>query len=142
MSKSTSQKSVELQNNVALAIEAWSTRPDLKMGEFSLEVLKACRDELAATQAKVDTKEVELDGLRIDLDEQSKRLNQMVRRARSVFRGVFGPDSKEYGQIGGTRASERRKPRRSPAKPAPLELLPPAEVPAQPEHPLALVTNN
>ena len=41
-------------------------------------------------------------------------------RALSAIRSIFGPDSAEYDQAGGTRSSKRKTPTRNkkPAKPA------------------------
>ena len=41
-------------------------------------------------------------------DDQAYNLNQLVTRARSGFRAVYGPDSSQYEQAGGTRSSERK----------------------------------
>jgi len=38
----------------------------------------------------------------------------LVTRARSGIRSVFGPDSTQYEQAGGTRTSERKTPTRKP----------------------------
>ena len=42
-------------------------------------------------------------------------INVTVTRIRSAMRGVFGPDSTQYEQAGGTRRSERKRPARKAA---------------------------
>jgi hypothetical protein len=44
-------------------------------------------------------------------------LGEWVTRARSGFRAVYGPDSTQYEQAGGTRSSERKKPVRKAVEP-------------------------
>ena len=56
----------------------------------------------------------ELTGLINDRDSQGVGLNELVTRVRSGFRAVYGPDSTQYEQAGGTRLSERKKPSRKP----------------------------
>ena len=55
----------------------------------------------------------ELDGLLDNRDDSAALLNSYNTRALSAIRGIFGPDSIEYDQAGGTRTSERKKPVRT-----------------------------
>ena len=56
----------------------------------------------------------QVDELMIKRNDSAKVLNGLNTRALSAIRGIFGPDSSEYEQAGGTRASERKKPVRTP----------------------------
>jgi hypothetical protein len=47
------------------------------------------------------------------------QLRTHIVQVRTAVRGIYGTDSTEYGEVGGTRASERRRPTRKPAGPAP-----------------------
>jgi len=51
-----------------------------------------------------------LTALTNDLNVQVNELAGITTRARSGFRAVYGPDSTQYEQAGGTRASERKRP--------------------------------
>jgi hypothetical protein len=46
-------------------------------------------------------------------DDAAVVLNGYNTRALSAIRGIFGPDSAEYDQAGGTRTSERKTPVRN-----------------------------
>ena len=43
-----------------------------------------------------------------DRDECAKLGNEYLVRARKAIQGYFGPDSTQYAQVGGTRASDRK----------------------------------
>jgi hypothetical protein len=43
-------------------------------------------------------------------DKLADELKLTLTRLRSVVRGFYGPDSNEYQQVGGTRASDRKRP--------------------------------
>ncbi len=53
-------------------------------------------------------REAELVGLKKKRDDQVRQLQDLVTRFRSVARAHFGPDSKEYAQVGGTPISTRK----------------------------------
>jgi integrase len=42
--------------------------------------------------------------------EKLAAISSVTTRARNGFRAIFGPDSSQYEQAGGTRASERKRP--------------------------------
>ena len=52
----------------------------------------------------------QLAGLVNSRDAAATVLSGYNTRALSAIRGIFGPDSTEYEQAGGTRTSERKKP--------------------------------
>ena len=47
-------------------------------------------------------------------DALASELSELVTRTKSGFRAIYGPDSTQYEQAGGTRKSERAKPTRKP----------------------------
>jgi len=57
----------------------------------------------------------QLDGLLDKRDDAAIALSGYNTRAFSAIRGIFGPDSTEYDQAGGTRTSERKAPVRKAA---------------------------
>ncbi len=43
--------------------------------------------------------------------EKVDNLNEYIVRSRATVKGIFGTDSSEYDMVGGTRVSERKKPK-------------------------------
>ena len=68
------------------------------------------RTSLDAANKAVKQKEQELTGLRNNRDDATTTSNDAVMRFRSVIKGLLGPDSSEYEQVGGTRRSEIKRP--------------------------------
>ena len=105
--------------------KVWKANPDLKLGKGDETV--ALADYQASIKAvgdfndQIDTLRNQLNGLLDQRDNAASDLSGYNTRALSAIRGIFGPDSAEYDQAGGTRSSERKTPTRkaaAPAKPA------------------------
>ena len=62
---------------------------------------------------EIDEVRHQLSGLIDHRDDAALTLSAYNTRALSAIRGIFGPDSTEYDQAGGTRSSERKKPVRT-----------------------------
>jgi hypothetical protein len=73
--------------------------------ETKIDALETAVSELDALNAE-KTRLVNVKG------EQAEALSDYIVRVRSVVKGIFGPDSSEYEMLGGTRASERKRPKR------------------------------
>jgi hypothetical protein len=58
---------------------------------------------------KVNANRTQLVNSKADVAE---RVSDYVVQVRSVIKGISGPDSSEYEMVGGTRKSERKKPKR------------------------------
>ena len=63
--------------------------------------------------AKIEELRSQLNGLLNNRDDAALELSGYNTRALSAIRGIFGPDSAEYDQAGGTRSSERKTPVRT-----------------------------
>jgi hypothetical protein len=102
--------------------EIWKSNPGFALEDVKLEdyvTFFTAAEELDKTCAQ---REVELDGLKANRDDQFRRLHTLVLRFRSGMRSFFGPDSPQYEQAGGIRASARKSSTRKnnpPAPPAP-----------------------
>lgn len=79
----------------------------------------ALEARITALEAKVS----ELDGLNADRTrvvnekgDMAEDLSDQLVRTRSGIKGLYGNDSSEYEMVGGTRASERKKPKRKEAE--------------------------
>ncbi|WP_446012062.1 hypothetical protein [Candidatus Electrothrix sp.] len=88
-----------------------------KIGAGLPDAISAAEMEarIAALQAKVS----ELDALNAErmrlVNEKgdiAEDLSDYIVQVRAVVKGLFGDDSSEYEMVGGTRASERKKPKK------------------------------
>jgi hypothetical protein len=72
-------------------------------------------DRIAALEAivseinKVNANKTQLVNSKGDI---AQRVSDYIVQVRSVVKGISGPNSSEYEMVGGTRASERKKPKR------------------------------
>ena len=113
--------SAELALNDSKGIKkVWEANPTMKLGKDDKDTvtLKNYQDSVAAVTGfnnEIETKRHELNGLIDDRDDAALVLSGYNTRALSAIRGIFGPDSAEYDQAGGTRTSERKKPVRKAA---------------------------
>ena len=49
-----------------------------------------------------------------ELDKREQRLADLNQRITAAVRGLYGPDSNEFEQVGGIRRSDRKRPSRKP----------------------------
>ncbi|MGH8608602.1 MAG: hypothetical protein ACREX9_14685, partial [Gammaproteobacteria bacterium] len=90
-------------------IGVWEENPDFGMGPaVTLEKVKATRTELDTRIMDVQATNRTLTKQIDDCDDCAKLGNEYVVRARKAIQGYFGPDSTQYAQVGGTRASDRK----------------------------------
>ena len=95
-------------------ISAWEANDDFSMNhDVTLSSLTALRKRLDDCIVKVVDKRIELTGLTHDRDGATNQASQLVTRVRSAFRGFYGPNSKQYEQVGGTRTDARKRPTRA-----------------------------
>src|SRR5262249_2358297 len=97
----------------------WEANPDFKMGSISLNDFITALDATTELDKEYAKKDVELTGVKAARDDKARYLTELVTRFRSGMRSMFGPDSAQYGQSGGTRARDRKPPRPR-AKTAPV----------------------
>ncbi len=91
----------------------WETIPKFTMGDVTLKDFVAAHDatdELAREYAKMD---LELTGVKNNRDKNIRVLNDLVTRFRSGMRSIYGPDSAQYEQAGGTPTHARKAPKRA-----------------------------
>ena len=90
--------------------------PSFNLGaEITLEAVKATRIELVTGETDITAEETKLTRMRNDQATLADKGSDTVTPIRSAMRGVFGPDSTQYEQAGGTRHSERKRPTRKAA---------------------------
>lgn len=89
-------------------IQVMTENSTLTVGDLTLEVVKAAAIRLRSLKQSRDEMRVSLTKVVDDTNDQAKLVNSYVTRGRSAIKGIFGPDSAQYDQMRGTRASERK----------------------------------
>ena len=89
-------------------IQVWSDNPTFSMGEQTLEKTKTDLELLKQLRKLRDEMRVDLAKLVDETSDQMKLIESIVVRGRSGMKSTYGADSTQYGQVGGTRQSERK----------------------------------
>lgn len=109
----TKLSSAKVLADLDLVIAAWDANPAFSMGdEVTLAKVKTTRADLAKCNADIAALENKLTEVRNAESACAAKGSDVVTRIRSAIRGVYGPDSTQYEQAGGTRRSERKRPAR------------------------------
>jgi hypothetical protein len=93
-------------------VTVWGENTKFSMGDLTLDGLKTDITKLRTLKQARDEARVKLSKLIDDTNDQMKLIDGYNKRGRSGMKAIFGPDSAQYAQVGGTRQSER-KPRSS-----------------------------
>lgn len=97
----------------ALSVKAvWEKIPDFKIGTISLDDFIAANGAAETVHKDHAAKGAELADAKADRDEKMRELDDLITRFKSGVRSLYGPDSVQYEQAGGTRSSLRRSPAR------------------------------
>lgn len=94
----------------------WAENPTFTLGEITLTGLQSKITTLRQKRDQAETLRTQLTAITNELSGLTAEIATTITRARSGFRAIYGPDSTQYEQAGGTRASERK--RSKPKKPA------------------------
>lgn len=90
--------------------------PTFKVGDdITLASVEALATNIRAKKAATEETRTLLTAQVNDANSTAADGWQVVVRVRGGVRASFGPDSNEYEQIGGTRSSERKKPKKKKA---------------------------
>lgn len=100
--------------DAATIAKVWTDNPNFGLGDIKLADFQAALAAAQAATKQAEEKRIELVALMDVRDDKVKALSDLITRARSGFRAIYGPDSPQYEQAGGTRRSERKKPVRKP----------------------------
>ena len=98
-----------LANSEQIA-RVWTENPTFTLGEITLAILQSKITDLRQTRDQIESLRTQLTALINEANTQAAELADIDTRALSGFRAVFGPDSSQYEQAGGTRRSERKRP--------------------------------
>lgn len=88
----------------------WTENPTFTLGEVTLTGLQSKITSARQKRDQVESLRTQLMALTNELNKQTSEMANIITRARSGFRAVYGPDSSQYEQAGGTRSSERKRP--------------------------------
>ncbi len=104
-------------NNCERIARVWTDNPTFTLGEVTLKNLQ---DRIAGAKDKRERLEglkMQVTALSNELGEDVNALASIYTRALSGLRAVYGPNSTQYEQGGGTRADERKRPSRKKGDP-------------------------
>src|SRR2546423_1638920 len=93
-------------------LRVWEAHPDFTLGELTLAKFKAQVNSLRGKREAVETIKTQLVAVGNELSDQAVGVSDVNTRALSGIRAVFGPNSTQYEQAGGTRTDERKRPTR------------------------------
>ena len=93
-------------------IRVWTANPKLSLGDVTLEMLKTKVATFRETRANTEDLRTQLTQSVNDGNSQAGELLDFTVRGRSGAKAQFGADSTQYEQLGGTRASDRKPPKR------------------------------
>jgi hypothetical protein len=96
-------------DQVAAILTAWEgIDPNLKVGDTTLTQTQEKVTAGRVADAKVADLTIQRATAVDERDLIFAEVNDTVTWLRSLVKGNFGPDSPQYAQVGGTRASERK----------------------------------
>lgn len=88
----------------------WADNQDFTLGEITLPKLQKMITDLRASRGLSETLRTQLTAAVNETNERGVGLADVNTRARSGFRAVYGPNSTQYEQAGGTRTVDRQRP--------------------------------
>ena len=90
-------------------LTAWEqVDPNLNVGDITLAQAKDLAAAARAADEKVADLNIQRTAVMDERDDKFADFRDLTTRLRSMVRGVYGPDSTQYAQVGGTRKSDRK----------------------------------
>ena len=86
--------------------------PNMKTGAQTQATFAKELAEVRDMQQQIQALELQLTALRSRRDAQMIGMWDTVKRVRAAVKSIYGDDSAEYGMVGGTRLSQRKRPAR------------------------------
>ena len=99
-------------------VRVWNANPAFALDNVTLEAFQSLVASFNNARSATEDLRTQLVKSVNEFRKITDALTDTVARVRTSIRGFFGPDSPQYEQIGGKRASQRR-PRKPKAAPAP-----------------------
>jgi hypothetical protein len=91
----------------------WDANPTFTLGELTREKFKTELNALRESRAQLEEAKRQVTNLTNTTNERASGVLDNVTRALSGLRAVFGPDSTQYEEAGGTRSSEIKRTHKS-----------------------------
>ena len=92
----------------------WTDNPSFALGDITLAQFQTMINDLRTQRNTTEDLRTQLTAAINNTNAKAEAIGGVITRARSGFRAFFGPDSTQYEQAGGTRASDRKRPTRKP----------------------------
>lgn len=86
----------------------WEANPNFTLGDLTREKFKAELEALREGRGQLEEARRQVTNLSNVTNERAETLLGYNTRVLSGIRAVFGPDSTQYEEAGGTRTSERK----------------------------------
>jgi hypothetical protein len=86
----------------------WDANPTFSLGDLTREKFKTELGALRGARTQLEEAKRQVTNLSNSTNERAAVINSYITRALSGVRAVFGPDSTQYEEAGGTRSSERK----------------------------------
>jgi hypothetical protein len=90
----------------------WADNSTFVLNDVTLQQFQTMITGLRTQHGKTENLRTQLTAEAIETNNRALAVNGTVTRVRSGIRGFYGPNSAQYGQVGGTRTSERKRPTR------------------------------
>jgi len=106
-------KNITENNLVADAksvLKFWEEHPEINLNETTSAQFKKAQAAFQKITDEIAHEEIALSAKMTERDQLAKNVRMAISRLRSGVRAYFGPDSKEYEQVGGTRSSTKKRP--------------------------------
>ena len=87
----------------------WVENATFSLGEVTLPSFQSKMAEVRQKREQLEALKMQATALSNEIEQGTKELAGIRTRALSGIRAVFGPNSTQYEQAGGTRQSERRR---------------------------------
>jgi hypothetical protein len=91
-------------------LRVWAENPTFSLGDLTQANFQTLVDDLRNKRNQTEMLRTQLTALVNETNDLGLGLSDAVSRTLSGVRAVFGPDSSQYEQAGGTRRSERKRP--------------------------------
>lgn len=99
-------------------LRVWEANPNFSLGEITKEKMQTMVSELKQTCASLENLRRQVIETSNLVDDEIEGLNSVNVRARAGVKAVYGPNSSQYEEVGGTRESERKPARPKKNKPS------------------------
>jgi hypothetical protein len=92
-------------------LRVWEANPSFTLGEVTAASFRTMIEDMKLARAGNEELKRKLTQSVNDVDSKAVTVGKVTSRALSGIRAVFGPDSSQYEEAGGTRTSDRKTPK-------------------------------